>query len=101
MNDKITLTTFKKFIKENQGNLYIKTKNDFDGMTDSIAQNKGAIFEQVKKDDRDIQNTLGISGCWLVLGSRDYFTPYKDELYEGITVSNSCGCFIVSKKVNN
>ncbi len=100
-NKKITLTTFKKFVRENQDNLYIKVKYSFNGMVDGIEENKGAKFEPVKKDNRNIENTCGILGCWLVLGSRDYFTAYNDGVYEGIAVSNCCDYFIISKKVDN
>jgi hypothetical protein len=103
-NKKITLTTLKKFIRDNQDNLFIKSKYSFDGMIDGIRQNSNPIFEPIKKDNRDyeytLQHTQGILGCWLVLGSRDYFTYYNNNEYEGIEVDNSCGNFIVAKKLN-
>lgn len=98
-NKKITKATFKKFIKDNK-NLFIKVKGSFDGMIDGIAYRKSE-FLPITKDNRDHcnENTLGINGVWLVNGSRDWFQHHNDGVFEGIQVSNSCGSFILAKKI--
>ncbi|MEO7048968.1 MAG: hypothetical protein ABI091_26935 [Ferruginibacter sp.] len=105
MQNKITLSTFKSFLKKNEGKLFVNVKSDFDGMTDGVIPlHKG--FEEatkdktVSKDSSYYDATLGINGIWLVRGNRDYFNYYKDETFTGISVSNSCGHFIVATKIN-
>jgi hypothetical protein len=98
MTKKITLATFKAFIKKNKDNLFILNETDFDGMTDCVTDCKGTPRKAEFKDPANeyaLPNTLGIKGVWLVLDSRDYFKPYEDEVFKGIEVSNSCGRFIV------
>ena len=95
---KITLTTFKKFLRDNK-NLYVKNISDFNGMSDMVEYHNEAKFEPLKSgSDISYQNTLGYYGIWLVLSSRDYFTAYNNGEYEGIEVGNCCGSFIVAKK---
>ena len=93
---KITLATVKKFIRENIENLYINKKSSFDGMVDCVMPLDGG-FKPVEFVEVQPYN-LGIDGAWFVGGSRDYFTFYKDSIFKGIEVSNSCGHFILSIK---
>jgi len=92
---KITLTTVKKFIRENKDKLYINVKSDFDGMTDCVQPLNGG-FTKVIINDKDTEQTLGIHGAWFVGSSRDYFTPFESDTMTGISVSNCCGHFILS-----
>lgn len=94
---KITRATFKSFLKNNRNNLFIKIKSTFDGMTDSI-QPANHAFSPVKYILMNDYN-LGIQGVWLVGTSRDYFEYYNDGEFEGIRVSNSCGKFIITRKI--
>jgi len=96
---KITKATFKSFIRKNQGTLYIKCMSSFDGMTDCVEYDNKAGFEKVTENDSCHGNTLGISGVWLVGGSRNWFKKYEDAEYEGIEVSNCCGSFILAVKI--
>ncbi len=118
---KITKSTFKSFIKKNEGNLYIQTKSDFDGQSDMVefipsAQRKfvplkrhtpsdfdfiygkerGRTPEEVKASILSNKNTLGYSGIWLVNSSRDSFRVFDDANFEGIEVYNCCGSFVVA-----
>jgi len=91
---KITLATFKKFLKENEGNLLIKVKSVFDGMQDMVDQIENAGFRELKKGNGEqayyrSENTLGYEGVWLVGYSRDSFR----EIENGIEVYNCCGSF--------
>lgn len=93
---KITLATVKKFIK--QDGLYMNLKRKFDGMIDGErSYNEG--FKPLERTDWHIDSTLGVKGAWFVGDSRDRFREYKDEQYEGINVYNSCGSFIIAKKI--
>ena len=49
---KITLSTFKSFIRKNEGKLFIKCKSSFDGMTDCVEQNSNATFRPIQKLER-------------------------------------------------
>ena len=93
---KITLATVKSFIKKNSENLYIKCQSSFDGMIDGISYNKLADFQKVILNNNLYKNTLGISGAWFVGSSRDYFNLYEENNMICISVSNSCGSFVLS-----
>lgn len=118
---KITKTTFKSFLKNNEGKLFIQFISDFNGMTDGVEfipsnQRKFIPLERDKIEERDYQygaergmsreevegrhlinqNTLGFQGIWLVNHSRDSFEQYTDEEFIGIKVYNCCGSFIVA-----
>lgn len=95
---KITRATFKSFIKKNDGKLFVKVNSNFDGMVDCVMPVEDQ-FSIAKADGRDFanENTLGISGVWLV-GGRDYFNSYEKDGFSGIEVSNCCGSFIVTTK---
>ena len=94
-----TLATFKKFLRQNQGNLFINNQSDFDGMTDCVTECKGNMrkveyAEHANEYARP--NTLGIKGVWLVGDSRDYFDTFEDDVFVGIRCSNSCGSWSVA-----
>ena len=92
---RITLATFKKFIRDNKNNLFIMVQSSFDGMVDCISNVKDIPHKVEVPDVYDNKNTLGIEGVWLVGSSRDYFKAFEDDMFNGIEVSNSCGCFKV------
>ena len=92
---KITLATLKKFVRENKGEIFINVKSSFDGMTDCV-ESLYEGFSLAKETTDHIEHTLGISGAWLVGSSRDYFSIYNDGELTGITVSNSCGSFVLA-----
>lgn len=95
MAKKITLATFKKFLRENHDNLFFMPESSFDGMTDCIQQCEKPTPRKAEHTADYGEHTLGISGVWLVGSSRDYFQPFEDELFKGISVSNCCGSFSV------
>lgn len=98
LNKKITLATFKKFLKENQGHLYIKVVTDFDSMTDGLRSLNGDFEEVIYDNNGHVENTLSIQGLWIVGGSRDYFSLYQDNTFIGIEVHNCCGKQIIARK---
>lgn len=95
LNKKFTLATVKSFIRNNRPDLYIQVKSSFDGMTDMVESVAGG-FVPAKEDKDHTDCTLGIKGAWFVGDSRDYFSYYKEDTWEGIKVSNSCGSFILA-----
>lgn len=93
---KITKTTFKSFIKKNEGNLYIKIESDFDVMQDMIDYSHDAQLRKLEKDiDAENNNNLGYKGVWLVGGSKNWFESYEDKSYVGYKYSNCCGSALV------
>lgn len=92
---KITLATFKKFIKN--PDCQIKVCSSFDSSTDCCQTVKDE-FSPLSKTDNPHENNFGYSGIWCVFGSRDHFSPYSKNGFEGIEVYNSCGHFIVATK---
>jgi hypothetical protein len=95
---KITKATFKSFIKKNAGSLFVKVESSFDGMVDCVMSVKDE-FSAAKAADQCFENNLGISGVWLVHSAGNWFNAFKNEEYEGISVSNCCGSCIVAKKI--
>lgn len=98
---KITKATFKAFIKKNLGNLYIRKKSSFDGMTDGVEYDHNPQFVKVdcSNFNLDNDNTYGLKGVWLVNSSNNYFTAFDSDEYTGISVYNCCGSFdLVIKK---
>jgi hypothetical protein len=96
---KITLATFKSFVRKNADNLMVKNKSSFDGMTDCVEHNANAEFRPARPSDWSIKfpkNTLGIQGIYLVGSSRDYFSPFNEYGMKGISVYNCCGSFVVA-----
>lgn len=94
---KITLATLKSFVRKNSGKLHINVKSAFDGMTDCCESQQGG-FQPAQPTERNVSNTLGILGAWIVRGSRDYFHTYNDGTFKGIEVYNCCGKFILAVK---
>lgn len=103
---KPTLATLKAFIRKNHSNLMIRCDPSFDGMIDGTSYNHEAKFSPIKKLDRShmafksaegsFDNTLGISGVWLVGSSRDHITGYSKDGMFGYEVYNCCGSFVVA-----
>lgn len=118
---KITKSTFKSFLKKNEGNLYIQYESSFDGMSDCVEfvpSNKrkfvplekatvrdadyqygaehGRTREQVEANFFSNENTLGYSGIWLVNSSRDHFRAFDNGDFQGIEVYNCCGSFVIA-----
>lgn len=118
---KITKSTFKSFLKKNEGNLFIQTKSYFDGMVDGCEYvpsserrfaplqkhtvrdtdyeyglERGRTREEVEASVLSNKNTLGYSGIWLVNSSRDHFNAFDDGEFEGISVYNCCGSFVIA-----
>lgn len=92
---KITLATVKSFIKNNSDNLFINVKSSFDGMTDCCESLYNGFVIAAKTDDH-VEHTIGIKGAWFVGSSRDYLSHFEDNNMTGITVSNSCGHFVIA-----
>lgn len=95
---KITLATFKNFIKKNEGNLLVNEVSSFDGMHDCVMSSEKKGFRAITKTESNLKNNLGIVGLWLVGSSRDYFKQYEDEQHTGIEVYNCCGSQIIAIK---
>ena len=95
VSKKVTLATFKSFVRHNLLDLQVNVKREFDGMTDGC-ESRHAGFVPAEAAERIWTNNLGISGIWLVGGSRDRFRTYYQDGYTGIEVYNSCGHFIVA-----
>jgi hypothetical protein len=95
---KITKATFKSFINKNRNKLFIRCESSFDGMTDCVQHELNPQFVPVQASDRISENNHGIQGVWLVGNSRDYFSEYRANDYQGIYVYNSCGSFTVATK---
>lgn len=95
---KITKSTFKSFIKKNEGKLFIKISSDFNGCIDGVEYYKDADFKPINKTGHESSNNMGYDGIWLVGSSRDYFEEYEDADFKGIRCYNSCGSFIVAIK---
>ncbi len=93
-----TIATIKKFIRTNHGNLFIKVRSSFNGMTDGVDSCEDKGFSVAAPTDRNLSNTLGVTGAWFVGRSRDYFTPYDDGTLVGYEVYNCCGTFILAVK---
>lgn len=98
---KITLTTIKSFIKHNKGYLHISHRNHFDGAVDCVTESNNKDFRQAQYlmeggTDNDKNYRLNVSGAWFVGDSRDYFTVYSKNGFNGYGVSNCCGSFILA-----
>lgn len=94
---KITLATVKSMIRKNP-NLYIKVGSKFDGMVDMVTTVKDS-FTPIGRTDNNSDRTLGIKGAWFVGSSCDHFTPYNDNGFDGVSVYNCCGEFVLAVKV--
>ena len=105
MSKKPTLATLKAFIRKNEANLFIKCHSSFDGMTDSVEQNRNADYRPITKLEQrcpfvrhpdSFDNTLGFNGVWLVGQSRDYIKAINEEGFTGFEVYNCCGSWTVA-----
>lgn len=96
MTKRFTKASFKKFIKENQNELFVKVESSFSGMTDAV-ESVDSPFTLVNPNEINLNNehTLGIKGLWLVGDSRDYFESYDQNGFHGYSVWNSCGESII------
>ena len=95
---KITLATFKSFVKKNRAQLLINVGSSFNGMTDCVQSTNDSGFSTALDADTPFNNNLGIHGVWLVFGSRDYFYPTNENGLTGIKVSNCCGSFTIATR---
>lgn len=95
---KITLATFKSFVRKNRSELMIKSHSHFDGMIDGIEFNRNPQWYKPSEWLANSEHTLGLCGIWLVLGSRDRFTIHDEPGYYGIHCYNCCGSFTVAIK---
>lgn len=93
---KITLATVKSFIKKNRENLYISFQSHFDGMIDCVTSSNNKTFQKAEMTEEHGKYSQGVKGAWFVGQSRDYFTCFANDGFEGIEVSNSCGSFILA-----
>jgi len=97
---KITLATFKSFIRKNRDALQILVSSKFDGMTDGCEGTGQTDFSPAlecdRKDEGYTKHTLEIAGVWLVGGGRDYFTAYNNNGFTGIEWSNCCGHGVIA-----
>lgn len=99
-NKKITLTTVKIFIRDNAENLFISHKSAFDGSIDGSRDADDKSFKKVEVGgERARTNGHGVPGAWFVGSSRDHFTYFKKDGYEGIEVYNCCGHFIIATNI--
>lgn len=96
MNKKITLATFKSFIKKNANQLLINVGSSFDGMSDMVEQTGDFGFNRPLDAAYPCKNNLGIQQIWLVFGSRDYFREFETDDMTGIRCFNCCGSFTVA-----
>ena len=93
---KITKATFKSFLNKNKNELYINVHSTFNGMIDCVDTVEHNMSKAQYEDTLN-DNTCGIKGVWLVSGSRNWFTYYSDEIFEGIEASNCYGSFTVAR----
>jgi len=85
-NKKITMATFKSFIKKSN-ELFVEKISEFDGMIDGLSYNSKRNLVKVSKE-----NAIGFNGVYCVGSGRDYFTYFENDTHFGIEVYNSCGC---------
>lgn len=91
---KPTLATIKAFIRKHDGQLYIRSRSDFNGMTDCVEQCENRSWRLAETAPAHMgKNTLGIRGAWFVFQSRDSIRPIIDNGYTGYHVYNCCGSF--------
>lgn len=95
---KPTMATLKSFIRKNPGQLYIKKKSSFDGMTDCVEFDRSAAFVPAVAPERTHPENLGIAGAWCVGQSRDYIREFNADGFRGFEVYNCCGSFVLAVK---
>ena len=97
---KPTLATLKAFIRRESknNNLYIKTKDSFDGRVDCVMPISGMFEKETKTPNFDDKHSLGLNKIWLCGGGNDYITEYTDNNFIGYKVYSACGTFFVAMK---
>ena len=103
MPKKPTLATLKSFVRRNKGNLQVRFRSDFDGMTDCVQRHHNPQWQEARDSDqgeRMAQHDLGVSGAYCVLRGRDYITPLSEPGYDGYAVYNCCGSWDIAVNVN-
>jgi len=94
---KITKATLKAFVRKHRNELYVKVTSSFNPQTDGAEFHRNAGFQPAESAGHEC-HTLGVSGIWLVGGSRNSFIPYDADGFTGIRCYNSCQTFIVAIK---
>jgi len=94
LNGKITLSTLKALIAAGD-ELFIRINSRFDGMTDGVEWVKDAAFVPAARKDYTNYD-LGVSGVYVVGGSRNSFTRFEENGFIGMRVYNCCGSFVVA-----
>lgn len=95
MTKKITMATVKSFVRKNASKeIFVNVKSSFDDMTD-MCEERNHGFVVASKDDRCVENTLGLCGVWLV-GGNDRFSHYEDDRFVGIEYHNCCGYGVIA-----
>lgn len=96
--DRITRTTFKKFLRDHREELYVMRFSGFDGTTDFEQSEPNPEFRKVDPQEVNMEarNDFGIRGVWLVGGGGDFFQWYGLKGFKGIRVSNCCRDFVVA-----
>ena len=95
---KITLATLKAFARRNEGKIYAKEVSSFNGMIDGVDKSHDPSWKETKLTNETGYCQTGIQGIYTVGSSRDYFSLYEDEDFEGIEISNCCGVTILAVK---
>ncbi len=95
---KITLATLKAFAKRNEGKIYAKTETEFNSMVDGVEKSPHSEWKKAELTEEKGHYKTGIQGVYTVGFSRDYFSLYEDNEYEGIEVNNCCGVTILAIK---
>lgn len=97
---KITIATVKSFIKRNRAQLLVKVTSQFDGMQDMVVGIENAQFHPAMDNQiPDSKRSLGICGVNFTASTRNYCTAFSDGTYEGFSVSNCCGSWLVAVPV--
>jgi hypothetical protein len=91
---KITKTTFKSFVKKNDGKLYIRRKY--------VARLNAGLYYQSNALDRGFQPAIktdaGDYKGLTLLNRGNYFSEYEDEDFIGLQVYNWEGTWLVAIK---
>jgi len=90
-SSKITLATFKSFIKKNQGNLYCEGKKGYDG--NDLWNHTSIGWKKAEIDPLNLIETLENYGVTLISDTAQYYKPdyfklFETETYFGIQIIN-------------
>jgi len=96
---KITLATIKSFIAKSGNNLHFVRRTAFDGMQDMVCATGDTKLVKATRCEVT-RGTQGVAGASFVGSSRDYFTRYYENGFEGFIVSNCVGSFILAVPVS-